>query len=139
MVRSGVPQGTVLGPLCFLLFINDIGNGIRSTLKLFADNTLLYGIVHSNHDAIQLQEDLDKLTVWAQTWQMIFHLSKCYVLRINRSRQPSYTVQSVDQHPYLGVIITKILNWKTQVSNLKNKANKTLGFIRLSKSPFLLV
>ena len=87
LVRSGVPQGTVLGRLCFLLFINDIGNGICSTLKLFADDTLLYGLVHNNQDAIQLQEYLDKLTAWAQTWQMTFHPSKCCVLRINRSRQ----------------------------------------------------
>ena len=70
VVRSGDPQGTVLGPLCFLLFINDIGNGMCSTLKLFADDTLLYGLVHNNQDAIQLQEDLDKLTAWAQPWQM---------------------------------------------------------------------
>ena len=138
MVRSGVPQGTVLGPLCFLLFINDIGNGICSTLKLFADDTLLYGLVHNNQDAILLQEDLDKLTAWAQTWQIIFHPSKCYVLRINRSRQQTtynytmsgHTLQSVDQLPYLGVIIAKTPNWKAQVSNVKNKANKTLGFIK---------
>ena len=137
VVRSGVPQGTVLGPLCFLLFINDIGNGICSTLKLFADDTLLYDLVHNNQDAIQLQEDLDKLTAWAQTWQMTFYPSKCYVLRINRSRQQitynytmsGHTLQSVDQHPYLGVIITKTLNWKAQVSNVKIKA-KTLGFIK---------
>ena len=138
LVRSGVPQGTVLGRLCFLLFINDIGNGICSTLKLFADDTLLYGLVHNNQDAIQLQEYLDKLTAWAQTWQMTFHPSKCCVLRINRSRQQTtynytmsgHTLQSVDQHPYLGIIITKTLNWKAQVSNVKNKANKTLGFIK---------
>ena len=69
---------------------------------------------------------------------MTFHPSKCYVLRINRSRQQitynytmsAHTLQSVDQHPYLGVIITKTLNWKAQVSNVKNKANKTLGFIK---------
>ena len=138
VVRSGVPQGTVLGPLCFLLYINDIGNGICSTLRLFADDTLLYGLVHNNQDAIKLQEDLDNLTAWAQTWQMNFHPSKCYVLRIHRSKEPTihnYTIsghilQSLDQHPYLGVTITKTLNWKAHVSKIKNKANKTLGFIK---------
>ena len=60
-VRSGVPQGTVLGHLCFLLFVNDIGNDITSNIKLFADDTLLYGLVHNFDDAISHQSDLDKL------------------------------------------------------------------------------
>ena len=69
---------------------------------------------------------------------MNFHPSKCYVLRIHRSKEPTihnYTIsghilQSLDQHPYLGVTITKTLNWKAHVSKIKNKANKTLGFIK---------
>ena len=69
-VRSGVPQGTVLGPLCFLLFVNDIGNDITSNIKLFADDTLLHGLVHNSDDAISLQSDLDKLELvgWAKLW-----------------------------------------------------------------------
>ena len=67
-VRSGVPQGTVLGPLCFLLFVNDI----TSKIKLFADDTLLYGLVHNSDDAISLLSDLDKLVDWAKLWQMAF-------------------------------------------------------------------
>ena len=59
-VRSGVPQGTVLGPLCFL-FVNDIGNDITSNIKLFADDTLLYGLVHNFDDGISLQSDMEWL------------------------------------------------------------------------------
>ena len=59
-MRSGVPQGTLLGPLCFLLFVDDIGNDITWNIKLFADDTLLYGLVHNSDDAISLQSDLDK-------------------------------------------------------------------------------
>ena len=89
-VRSGFPQGTVLGPLCFLLFINDIhvGNDITSNIKLFADNTLLHGLVHNSDDAISLQSDLDKLVEWAKLWQMAFNPSKCYVLRVCRTKYP---------------------------------------------------
>ena len=89
-VRSGVLQGTVLGPLCFL-FVNDIGNDITSNIKLFADDTLLYGLVHNSNDAISLQSDLDKLVEWAKLWQMAFNPSKCYVLRVFRTKYPFYT------------------------------------------------
>ena len=69
-VKSGVPQGTVLGPLCFLLYIYDTGNNISSNLKLFADDTLLYGLVHNATDALYLQRDLDSLATWAQDCSM---------------------------------------------------------------------
>ena len=91
-VKSGVPQGTVLGPLCFLLYINDMGNNISSNLKLFADDTLLYGLVHNASDALHLQRDLDSLVTWAQEWQMNFHPSKCYVLPIYRIKKLLYTI-----------------------------------------------
>ena len=74
--------GTVLGPLYFLLFVNDIGNDTTSDIKLFADDTLLYGLVHNSDDAISLQSDLDKLVEWAKLWQMAFSTSKCYVLHV---------------------------------------------------------
>ena len=86
-MRSGVPQGTVLGPLCFL-FVNDIGNDITSNIKLFADDTLLYGPVHNSNDAITLQSDLDKLVEWAKLWRMAFNPSKCYALRVCRTKCP---------------------------------------------------
>ena len=65
-VRSRVPQGTVLGPFCFLLFVNDIGNDITWNIGLFADDTLLYRLVHNSDDAISLPSDLDKLVEWAK-------------------------------------------------------------------------
>ena len=81
-VRSGVPQGTVLGPLCFLIYINDMGNSIsrKTTLRLFADDSLLYRSIKTIDDRKQLQEDLTTLTKWAETWQMTFHSVKCYIL-----------------------------------------------------------
>ena len=76
-VLSGVPQGTVLGPLMFLLYINDIANDIDSPLRMFADDCLLYGIINSREDTIQLQQDLNKLSEWANTWQLNFNVIKC--------------------------------------------------------------
>ena len=121
-VRSGVPQGTVLGPLCFL-FVNDIGNDITSNIKLFADDTLLYGLVHNSDDAISLQSDLDKLVEWAKLWQMAFNPSKCYVLHVCRTKCPfihpytvlGHTLQAVDHYPYLGVSLSENLNWKPHI------------------------
>ena len=65
---SPVPQGTVLGPLMFLLYINDITKDINSPLRLFANDCLLYRVVNSVEDANMLQEDLNRLSEWANTW-----------------------------------------------------------------------
>ena len=64
-VASGVPQGTVLGPLMFLIFINDIGARIKSSIRLFADDCLLYKRIESPKDANDLQQDLNELLLWA--------------------------------------------------------------------------
>ena len=146
-VRSGVPQGTVLGPLCFLLFINDIGNSVSpgTSIRLFADDSLLYRTIHSTESCHQLQEDLTQLVQWSQTWQMSFHPAKCYILRVSRKRIPvvfSYNMmgqnlETVHHYPYLGVELSEDMNWDHQISKITSKADRTLGFIRrnLSKCP----
>ena len=73
-VLSGVPQGTVLGPLMFLLYINDIATGISSPLRLFADDCLLYQTIKSTEDSFILQKDLELLSQWATVWQMKFNI-----------------------------------------------------------------
>ena len=80
-VASGVPQGTVQGPLMFLLYINDIGNDITSKIRLFADDSLLYLAISTKDDCKRLQQDLDRMVNWTKTWQMIFNPLKCYVLK----------------------------------------------------------
>ena len=112
-------RSCLLGPLCFLLYVNDMGNNISSNLKLFADDTLLYGLNHDATDALHLKRDLDSLVTWAQEWQMNFHPSKCYVLRIYRIKNPTMhhytildqTLKVVDHQPYLSITLSKTL-WR---------------------------
>ena len=75
IVKSGVPQGTVLGPLMFLLYINDIGENIGSSVKLFADDSLVYMAVSSRNDCQRLQDDITTMVNWSKKWQMIFNPS----------------------------------------------------------------
>jgi len=92
-VTSGVPQGTVMGPLLFLLHINDMPSVVDpgTSIRLFADDTLIYRVIHSIEDQVVLQRDLARLEQWANTWGMVFNASKCHIMHI--SRQSSYSHQ----------------------------------------------
>ena len=82
-VDSGVPQGTVLGPLLFLCHINDLPDSVKSTVRLFADDCLLYRNIKTQRDHTLLQQDLVSLEKWAKDWGMRFNAKKCYTLSIN--------------------------------------------------------
>ena len=82
-VTSGVLQGTVLVILLFLIFINDLTESITSSVKLFADDCLVYHTIHSSNDAIQLQEDLVQLGLWVNSWQMTLNPHKCSIMHIS--------------------------------------------------------
>ena len=73
-VTSGVPQGSVLGPVLFLMYVNDIGLNIHGEIRLFADDILLYQPIRTPDDHLQLQEDLNTLTKWASDWKMTFNI-----------------------------------------------------------------
>jgi len=90
---SGVPQGSVLGPLLFLIFINNLDEDINSHMK-FADDTKIFKEVRNSADCSQLQADLDKLVLWAQTWQMEFNVDKCKVTHVgNRDHGSTYYME----------------------------------------------
>ena len=88
-VVSGVPQGTVLGPTLFLLFINDIVDHSDSTIQLFADDAVVYREIASPSDHACLQYDLRNLESWAKTWQMQFNIAKCQLLSISNKKNTS--------------------------------------------------
>ena len=137
-VDSGVPQGTVLGPLLFLIHINDLPNAVQSQVRLFADDCLLYRQIKSNEDQKKLQNDLIALEKWATTWGMKFNAKKCYIMRIHRGTKPITSMYTLDNHvleqvqdnPYLGLLISENLKWSSHINKISKRANSTLGFLR---------
>lgn len=90
-VTSGVPQGASLSPLLFLIYINDLPNNIKSKLKLFADDCVIYNPIRSPADNIILQEDLDTISSWCEKSLMPLNLSKCKILSFSRKLNPNRT------------------------------------------------
>ena len=128
-VTSGVPQGSVLGPLLFQLFINDLPNGLESSVKLYADDVLIMRSITTPNDHQILQNDLTKLALWSANWQMPFNLTKCEHLTVTNSPYPSthhyklndYTIQRVQSIKYLGLTISHNLSWSPQISRIVNQ------------------
>ena len=90
-VTSGVPQGTILGPILFLIYVNDIQEVVKSTIKLFADDTKIYRELTNPNDITILQSDLDSLDRWATDWQVKFNTKKCEVMRITHKKDKTNT------------------------------------------------
>ena len=134
-MESGVPQGSVLGPCLFLLYINDLPKGLNSTARLFANDTACQKNINVVADQHDLQRDLEKLADWEERWMMSFHPSKCEALHFGKRLRTTYhlhghPLKTPDETKYLGVTISTDLTWKRHIANVVNKANKTLGFLR---------
>ena len=122
----------------FLQYINDIGLKITPELRLFTDDSILYGVVNNINSAEVLRSDLDKLAVWSEKWQMAFNASKCFLLRVTHSRDnvANYTytrmgepITSVTQHKYLGVKLYS-KTWNEHISAITGKESSSLTFLR---------
>jgi hypothetical protein len=135
-VLSGVPQGSVLGPLLFVLFINDIDDGIVSKISKFADDTKLCRAVGDEEEAEILRDDLKRMFRWSQDWQMLFNLEKCSVMHMGkRNNEFSYemggtVLKASEEERDLGVIMHKSAKPSRQCAEASKKANSTLGRIR---------
>ena len=138
-VVSGVPQGTVLGPLLFSLYINDITADKKSEIRLFADDCVCYREIKDKEDTLKLQRDIDRLANWARKWGMRFQPVICNMMQLTRKHlnkiQASYTLEiavleNVDNIKYLGVTIKNDLKWNSRISNICTKAYITLGFLK---------
>ena len=132
--------GIGLGPVRFLIFINDLPDNIRSSVRLFADDCVLYRNIHSRQDCLTLQEDLTSLGQWETDWQMKFNVAKCHSMRVTRHQHHkqilfdyslhNQTLKNVQSAKYLGITITDNMDWGQHVSEISSKATKTLGFLR---------
>lgn len=136
-VTSGVPQGSVLGPLLFLIFINDLPASVSSSISLFADDCVIYREVTNNLDVISLQSDINSVLEWCNMWNMQLNVNKCKVMRISRVQNdtPRYffnnvSLEHVSCYKYLGVHISSTLSWDSHIQYITNNANRMLGFLK---------
>ena len=146
-VRAGVPQGSILGPLSFLIYINDLSIDIISTVKLFADDTSLFSIIHdAKTTAYELNKDLQKIAKWAHQWKMSFNPDlnnqAQEVIFSRKMTKSSHTqiffndipVSRVSFLKHLGIYLDQKLNFNHHIKEKMTKEMKGIGVIkRLSK------
>ena len=133
-VTSGVPQGTVMGPLLFLVFINDQPECVKSTPRLFADDCLLYRPIRSKADSEELQADLhvDKLQKWENNWLMSFNPNKCEVIHITNKRKQLTSDYYIHGKKLVTVPSAKYLGLHFQnnhIDTITKKANSSTAFL----------
>ena len=146
-VKAGVPQGSILGPLLFLIYINDISNNLESDVKLFADDTSLFSTVFDpNISATTLNNDLAKINLWAYQWKMSFNptVSKqahevIFSRKRNKVIHPNLTfnninVKRVDSHKHLGLVLDDKLSFKDHLKTTIEKASKGINVLRKLRS-----
>jgi len=132
-VLSVVPQGSVLGPLLFIIYINDIDESVACKVLKFADDTKIYRVVNSQDDIESLRNDLKNLIKWSVDWQMLFNADKCKIIHIGHSNcHAEYymcgnKLETVDEEKDLGLIVSKDLKWDKQCNQAVKRLIGCLG------------
>ena len=138
-VLSGIPQGSVLGPILFVVYINDLLEDIESHGLLFADDAKIFEHILSREDSVALQAEINSVESWSKTWLLTFHPDKCHVLTIGKFTNIRHThhykvygkeLEHVFAEKDLGVVIDGDLNFEEHMSEKINKANAVMGMIR---------
>ena len=140
-VKAGVPQGSILGPLLFLIYINDLPNGLNSNAKLFADDTSLFSVVHNITDSANLlNSDLSKINEWALQWKMSFNPDPTkqaqeiiFSRKTSQRNHPGLMfnnsiVNVTSIHKHLGMIFDSKLSFDEHLKSVLKKISKTVGF-----------
>ena len=140
---AGVPQGSILGPLLFLIYINDLPNELKSNVKLFAVDTSLFTIAKDkNESGNTLNIDLIFISEWAYNWKMLFNpdpSKPAQEVLLSRKKQvqihPTITLNNIQvergpYHKHLGLILDEILNFKQNIVSANSKVNKGISIIK---------
>ena len=141
-IDSGVPQGSVLGPILFIMYVNDIPDIVKSNVWIFADDTKLFT---TTDKTITLQEDLDNLIKWGELWELTFNVIKCKVIHYGQNNPESDYImndkklESVDEECDLGVNFTRELKFSQHIAKKVNKANSMLALIKEHLNIWILI
>ena len=146
-VTSGIPQGSVLGPLLFVLYINDLPDNILNSVSLFADDLKMYG---SSAMKDTLQADLDHLSSWEATWLLKFNTkdNKCKVLHVgaknphNKYFLDGTELPEIESEKDLGVLVSQNWNWNPHISSIVKKANSSSAWVLrtiITRSPEVML
>ena len=141
-VISGVPQGTILGPMLFLLFVNDMPDVVKSTAKMFADDTKIYRNITTVEDCSVLQQDLNALSAWSRLWLLRFNATKCVSLRFRAAFNYAYSLNGtylcdVSEQKDLGVLISNDMKPTKHILGICKRANQRIGMIKRCFSNFI--
>ena len=149
-VKVGVPQGSILGPLLFLIYINDLPNGLNASVKLFADDTSLFSVFHNITDSANLlNSNLSKINEWVLQWKMTFNpgptkqaqeiiFSRKTSQRNHRGLMFNNSIVNVTSiHKHLDMIFDSKLRLEEHLKSVLKKISKTVGLLENSKVSFL--
>ena len=144
-INAEVPQGSILGPMLFLIYINDIVNNIFCNIKLFADDTSLYLVVDNEYEAAeQLNKDIESIHQWSQKWLIKFNPDKTEMMTISKKNITNSTIhppvymdnviiKEVETHKHLGLTVSEDGNWNEHVKNIMIKVSSRLSVFRRVK------
>ena len=127
-IKAGVPQGSVLEPILFLVYINDIADELECRVSLFADDNILYIFADMVDECANvLNRDLEEMENWAYTWLVTFDAKKTCDMPL--SLQTRTNIKTVNSHCHLGLTLTSNLKWSAHINNICIKANKRLAIL----------